>query len=153
MSTGIAPCVADRLGRRSGNIYTDADFEVFSRRQPLAPALRTLELGTDFRRVLKAAFPDAALHTLTAVGDYVAGKLLDLTPHLLSGFGPLHVFELFETQQAELRNEDGRIRRLKDESYALLVDDVWEHLSIYHNLHETVREIRIGTSGPNTLAS
>jgi hypothetical protein len=130
--------------RRSGNIYTDADFEVFTRRQPLAPALRTLELGTDFRRVLKAAFPDAALHTLTAVGDYAAGKPLNLTPHLLSGLGPLHVFELFDKQEAELRNEDGRIRRLKDESYALLVDDVWEHLSIYHNLHETVREIRIG---------
>ncbi|KAJ7360880.1 hypothetical protein DFH08DRAFT_1031271 [Mycena albidolilacea] len=121
--------------RRSGNIYTDADFEVFTRRQPLAPALRTLELGTDFRRVLEAAFPDAALHTLTAVGDYVAGKPLDRTPHLLSGLGPLHVFELFDKQEAELRTEDGRIRRLKDESY---------HLSIYHNLHETVREIRIG---------
>ncbi|KAJ7842188.1 hypothetical protein B0H14DRAFT_3868924 [Mycena olivaceomarginata] len=113
--------------RRSGNIYTDADFEVFTRRQPLAPALRTLELGTDFR-----------------LGDYIAGKPLDLTPHLLSGFGPLHVFELFDKQEVELRNEDGRIRRLEDESYALLVDDVWERLSIYHNPHETVREIRIG---------
>ncbi|KAJ6546820.1 hypothetical protein B0H19DRAFT_1162634 [Mycena capillaripes] len=128
---------------------TEHDFEAFTRR-PVAPALRELELrvgDSELGRMLKAAFPDVVLHTLT--GSIYNGHGLDdlelLTGALLPGVGRLVGFELFDYQEIKLRDENRRIRILRcwKEDSNFEVQDVWRHLSIHHDLNETVREIRI----------
>ncbi|KAJ7894541.1 hypothetical protein B0H13DRAFT_2665261 [Mycena leptocephala] len=140
-------------------LRTDAEFEVFGRRRPLAPALRDLELrlpAVDLVRVLKAAFSDVVLHTLTGCIPYADVEPLGA---LLTGLGPLVVFEYFHGRQIELRDEDGNIRRLQSLSIEEYEDDdeatwgprnksfrdkeVWTYLSVHYDLHNTVREIRI----------
>jgi hypothetical protein len=123
----------------------DTNLESFSLR-PLAPALRDLELGLydiDLDPLLRAAFSDVVLHTLTAC-IYNSDTQL-LAEALLPGVGPLTVFEIFDTQQVELRDEAGQIRRFQcwNEDSSFEVDKVWEYLSIHYELHKTVREIRI----------
>ncbi|KAJ7719023.1 hypothetical protein DFH07DRAFT_784745 [Mycena maculata] len=122
---------------------------VFARR-PLAPALHELDLWMDkedLERVLKTGFSDVVLHTLTA-RVYNDNDVEVVTSNLLlPGVGPLIVFETTDDQHFELCDTAGRIRRLQcwnDDSYFEFAD-VWEHLSLHHNLHETVRTIRIAT--------
>jgi hypothetical protein len=128
--------------------YKDEFFEAFTRRQPLAPALRELELrtdSTDLCRILKAGFPDIVLPTLTAcVWD---STMSVITEALLPGVGPLVVFELDRRMyQVELRDDNGLTRRLQswNDDAALEVDCTWEYLSVHYNLYKTVRELRIG---------
>jgi hypothetical protein len=107
-------------------------------------------------RVLKAAFSDVVLHTLTGCIPYADVEPLGA---LLTGLGPLVVFEYFHGRQIELRDEDGHIRRLQSLSIEEYEDDdeatwgprnksfrdkeVWTYLSVHYDLHNTVREIRI----------
>ncbi|KAJ7842235.1 hypothetical protein B0H14DRAFT_1032395 [Mycena olivaceomarginata] len=127
--------------------YEDVFFEAFTRRQPLAPALRELELRTDdadLSRIIKAGFSDVVLPTLTAC---LYGSEMDvLTEALLPGVGPLVVFELDHgMQQVELRDDVGHIRRLQcwNDDSSFEVDYTWEHLCVHYDLHKTVRELRI----------
>ncbi|KAJ6520560.1 hypothetical protein C8R45DRAFT_955639 [Mycena sanguinolenta] len=130
-----------------GRRYPDDFFEAFAHRRPLAPALRELELATpdpDLGHILKAGFSDTVLRTIT-------GRLYDsdmdlLTQALLPGLGSLVIFGLAPgTQQLELHDDSGHIRRLQcwNEDSSFEIDWVWEYLCIHYHLHETVREIRI----------
>ncbi|KAF8215641.1 hypothetical protein K438DRAFT_1799030 [Mycena galopus ATCC 62051] len=141
-----------RAWRYTSPSHRDADFEVFARQRPLAPALRELNLDlgdyeTDFDLVLKAGFPDVVLPSLikhTSIPDVVhsAGALL-------AGLGPLVVFDMLNNQEIELRDDAGHFRRLVCETMnddQFQVNRVWEYLSIHYNLHKTVREIQIDMS-------
>ncbi|KAF7347223.1 hypothetical protein MVEN_01477200 [Mycena venus] len=130
--------------------YSDDYFEAFTRRRPLAPALRELELRTanpDLGRVLKAAFPDVVLPTLT--GCLYNSDIDVLSRALLPGLGPLVFFEIFDSQQHELRDAGGHVRRLQcwNEDSSFEADWVWEFLCTHYDLHRTVREIRISQWG------
>ncbi|KAF8215742.1 hypothetical protein K438DRAFT_1926256 [Mycena galopus ATCC 62051] len=126
--------------------YEDDFFEEFTRRRPLAPALRVLELHTqvpDLGRIFKAGFSDVVLHTVT--GRLYNGDIVDFAEALLPGVGPLVAFSLDYSGEIELRDEHGRIRRLQlwSENEGFPIQWVWEYLSVHYDLHKTVREIRI----------
>ncbi|KAJ7885375.1 hypothetical protein B0H13DRAFT_903877 [Mycena leptocephala] len=128
---------------------SDNDFEVFASLPP-ASALRELELrleDSDLVRVLKNAFSDVVLHTLTGciINGHGEDNVELLANALLPGVGPLVVFKLIEMQTLELQDNDGRIRRLQcwNDDSAFEVQEVWNYLSIHYNLHKSVREIRI----------
>ncbi|KAF8205769.1 hypothetical protein K438DRAFT_1818494 [Mycena galopus ATCC 62051] len=115
--------------------------------QQFAPALRELELGIDdedIGRLISTAFPHVVLPTLT--GSFYDPNLEALTHAIMPGVGHLVVFEMFDVQCVEVRDEDGRIRRFQcvNEEDTFRIDDVWRHLSLHYNLDKTVREIRIG---------
>ncbi|KAJ7489258.1 hypothetical protein FB451DRAFT_1390422 [Mycena latifolia] len=118
-------------------------------RRPLAPALRELELqmkDKDLERILKIGFCDVVVDTLTgSIYNGDSNNIELLAGALLLGVGLLRVFECLYFQEVELRDDDGHIRHLRcwNEDSNFEVQDVWRHLSIHYDLHQTVREIRI----------
>ncbi|KAJ7790572.1 hypothetical protein B0H14DRAFT_2625932 [Mycena olivaceomarginata] len=102
----------------------------FPASQLIALALRELEVGwmnsADVARILNTCFSDVVLHTLAAWS--------------------LVVFEASDPRTFEVRDEGGRIRRFQGVSIGpvhMAAHEVWEQLSSRHNLHKTVRELRI----------
>ncbi|KAF7343393.1 hypothetical protein MVEN_01771700 [Mycena venus] len=91
--------------------------------------------------VPRTLFPSVVLHTTLTV------CICSADSPLLPGVGPLVVFEIFNTQQVELRDDHRRIRRLQcwndNDTVTFKVDYVCEHLAVHYGLHKTVGEIRI----------
>ncbi|KAJ7765675.1 hypothetical protein B0H16DRAFT_1309867, partial [Mycena metata] len=122
----------------------DADFEAFSRR-PLALRHLELEMEGDLIRVLRAGFshPDNILHTLGIRVPPGASFGL-LADALLVGVDSIILFDLIRPMELQLRDEQGRVRRLlNDHQSVWKPKEVWTHLSLRYNLHKTVREIRV----------
>ncbi|KAJ7765803.1 hypothetical protein B0H16DRAFT_1524444 [Mycena metata] len=123
--------------------WTGGEFQGLTK--PLAPALRDLELGLtsrDLVRLLNFRFSDVILHRLAAKIPFDSVEMLTA---LLSGVGPLAVFERSHWQRIELHDDVGRVRSLEcwEGATSFPLKEVWDHLSFHHGLRETVREIRI----------
>ncbi|KAJ7100698.1 hypothetical protein B0H15DRAFT_995274 [Mycena belliarum] len=123
-------------------------------RLPLAPpALRELNLRLpDLVSVLKIGFCDTVVESLAGwvfngESEEEIAPLLDV---LFPGVGPLVICDFLnsERQQIEFHDDSGRIRRVgcHDRDSYMSFHAVWEYLSINHDLHKTVRELRLSTS-------
>ncbi|KAJ6603296.1 hypothetical protein DFH09DRAFT_1270222 [Mycena vulgaris] len=135
---------------QSWNPSDDYDFQVFARR-PLAPALRELDLRlneADLERVVKIGLSDVVLETLSGCiyNGHFEGPVALLARTLLSGVGPLRVFDCFD-QEITVCDAAGHTRRFQcwNDDSSFEVQDGWKHLSEHYDLHKTVREIRIRT--------
>ncbi|KAJ7842237.1 hypothetical protein B0H14DRAFT_1032415 [Mycena olivaceomarginata] len=140
--------MSEGLARRLRRVWQPRRrfLEAFTRPWPLAPALRELELRThdaDLSRILKVGFSDVVLPILT--GFLCNSNINVFTEALLLGVGPLVVFEL----EWDAADRAARRCRAHSASAVLARSTVRGRLHVaallpaLHDLHKTVRELRI----------